>query len=300
MTHSLWTYAPFADRAGKVSWIKLAAFVGCCAPAAWMAWRSGAAMLGPQPPADVVVGVLRQTGDWSIRFLVATLAITPLRYATRFNGVYLIRRMLGLTALFYALAHLGCWFAHEGFEWQAILRESMLRAHLLAGYVALFIMLALGLTSNEAAIRRLGAPAWKSLHWWIHPAVLASLIHYFMLMRLEATHGALLAGLCALFVGFRILRARVRDIEPTSLALLAVAAFAATAAVEAGSSAFAGGDDAQRLLWAHLEFKSQVRPAWWVLCVGLMLALARGASRRVERGRPRTRARSGRAAPAPS
>jgi sulfoxide reductase heme-binding subunit YedZ len=274
---------PYTDRAGRLSWIKLAAFVACCAPAVWIAWQWGAGMLSPKPVTDV----LRQTGDWSIRFLVATLAVTPLRHATRFNKIYLVRRMLGLTALFYTLAHLGFWFAHESFVWSAILRESVLRVHLVVGYVAMFIMIALGLSSNEVAIRRLGAPAWNNLHWWIYPAALASLVHYFMLIRLDATQAALMAGLCALFAGFRFVRKRIGDFGPASLVLLALAAFVATAAIEAGYYAFATGVDAQRLLWAHLDFEYQVRPAWWVLCAGLAMALARAIVQALERGRPR-------------
>ncbi|HEY8581025.1 MAG TPA: ferric reductase-like transmembrane domain-containing protein, partial [Beijerinckiaceae bacterium] len=173
MTFQLSALAPYTDRAGRLSVVKLVAFVACCAPAAWMAYQWGAGLLSPKPATDI----LRQTGDWSIRFLVATLAVSPLRHATRWNRIYLIRRMLGLTALAYTLAHLGFWFAHENFVWSRILSESVLRVYLVVGYAALFIMVALGVTSNEASIRRLGAARWNALHWWVYPAALASLVH---------------------------------------------------------------------------------------------------------------------------
>jgi sulfoxide reductase heme-binding subunit YedZ len=219
--------------------------------------------------------VLRQTGDWALRFLVATLAISPLRHATRWNRLYVVRRMLGLTAMAYTLTHLGFWFAHENFVGWTILMESLLRVYLLVGYVATFIMIALGITSNEAAIRRLGSHGWNNLHWWIYPAALASLVHYFMLVRLDATQAALMAGLCALFAGFRALRKRKSDFGVASLIALALFAGVATALIEAGYYAFATGVDARRLLEAHLDFSYAIRPAWHVLAAGLAMALAR-------------------------
>lgn len=264
-------FAPWTDRAGRLSWLKLLVFLACCAPAVWIAWQWYAGLLSPKPITDV----LRQTGDWALRFLVAALAVSPLRHATRWNRIYITRRMLGLTALFYTLGHLGFWFAHENFVWWTILMESFLRVYLLIGYVATFIMIALGITSNEAAIRRLGSQGWNNLHWWIYPAALASLIHYFMLVRLDATQAALMAGLCALFAGFRVLRKRKADFGVASLIALALVAGIATALIEAGYYAFATGVDARRLLEAHLDFSYTIRPAWHVLGAGLAMALAR-------------------------
>lgn len=266
------TLLPFTDRAGRVSWLKLAVFIACCAPAVWMAQRWSAGLLSPKPVTDI----LRETGDWALRFLAASLAVTPLRHATRWNRIYIVRRMLGLTALFYTLAHLGFWFAHENFRWGAILSESVLRVYLIVGYVGLFLMAALGATSNEASIRRLGAAGWQRLHWWAYPAALASLVHYFMLIRLDATQAALLAGLCALFAGFRLLRSARPQFGSLDLLALAVAAGLGTAAIEIGYYAFATGVNASRLIDAHFDFTYQIRPAWWVLGAGLALAALMG------------------------
>ena len=219
---------------------------------------------------------------------MATLAISPLRHATRWNRIYVVRRMLGLTAMAYTLGHLGFWFAHENFVWWTILMESFLRVYLLIGYVATFIMIALGITSNEAAIRRLGAAGWNNLHWWIYPAALASLVHYFMLVRLDATQAALMAGLCTLFAGFRALRKRKGDFGVASLIALALFAGLATALIEAGYYAFATGVDARRLLEAHLDFSYTIRPAWHVLAAGLAMALARLVRDASSRQRPGT------------
>ncbi len=271
MISALAPWLPYTDRAGRVSWFKLVVFVACCAPAGWLAWQWCAGLLSPKPVTDV----LRQSGDWAIRFLVASLAVTPLRHATRWNRIFAVRRMLGLTALFYTLAHVLFWMAQEEFVWITLLMESVLRTYLLIGWIATFIMIALGVTSNDASIRRLGAAGWNNLHWWVYPATLASLVHYFMLIRLDASQAALMAGLCALFAGFRYLRKRRSDFDAISLVLLAIVAGLLTAFIEAGYYAFATGVDATRLLAAHLDFSYQVRPAWWVLLAGLVMALAR-------------------------
>lgn len=274
---SSWTtWLLFTDRGGRVSALKIVAFAVCCAPALWMAWRWSAGLLSPKPVTDI----LRETGDWSLRFLAATLAVTPLRWVARWNRLYVVRRMLGLTALAYALGHLGFWFAHEGFRWDVIARESISRVYLIVGYVATFLMLALGLASNEASVRRLGAARWRALHWWIYPSALASLAHYFMLIRLDATHAALLAGLCLLLVGFRILRQMASDCSALHLVALALLAGLATAGLEIGYYAFATGVNASRLVDAHFDFTYQIRPAWWVLAAGCALALARAVTDR--------------------
>lgn len=271
MSSNIAPWLPYTDRAGRTSWFKLAVFVACCAPALWIAYQWQAGLLSPKPVTDV----LRQSGDWAIRFLVASLAVTPLRHATRWNRVFSVRRMLGLTSLFYTLAHVLFWMVQEDFVWITLLKESVLRTYLLVGWVATFIFIALGLTSNDASIRRLGAQGWNNLHWWVYPATLASLVHYFMLIRLDASQAALMAGLCTLFAGFRYLRKRQGDFGPVSLAALAAVAGLLTAFIEAGYYAFATGVDATRLLAAHLDFSYQVRPAWWVLLAGAIMALAR-------------------------
>jgi sulfoxide reductase heme-binding subunit YedZ len=264
-------WLPFTDRAGRVSALKLAVFIACCAPAVWMAYRWSAGLLSPKPVTDI----LRETGDWALRFLVASLAVTPLRYSTRWNRVYLVRRMLGLTALFYTLGHLGFWFAHENFRWLHLLYEAFFRTYLLIGVIATVLMVILGVTSNDASVRGLGAAKWNALHWWTYPAALASLVHYFMLIRLDATQAALLAGLCVLFAGFRLLRKMNADFGALHLLALAVLSGLATALIEIGYYAFATGAQASRLIGAHWDFTYQVRPAWWVLGAGLAMALAR-------------------------
>ncbi|MDP2358880.1 MAG: ferric reductase-like transmembrane domain-containing protein [Beijerinckiaceae bacterium] len=267
-TIGIMPWLPFTDRAGRVSLFKLLVFTACCAPAVWMAYRWGAGLLSPKPVTDI----LRETGDWALRFLVVTLAVSPLRHATRWNRIYVVRRMLGLTALSYTLAHVVFWFAQENFRWMHLLYEAFFRTYLLIGVIATVILAVLGATSNDASVRRLGATRWNGLQWWVYPAALASLVHYFMLIRLDATQAALMAGFCTLFAGFRFLRKWKDGFGALHLFGLAIIAGFLTAAIEIGYYAFATGAQASRLVGAHLDFSYQVRPAWWVLAAGLVLA----------------------------
>eukprot|EP01037_Dinobryon_pediforme_P023663 gene23663-25170_t len=116
-------WLPWTDRAGRLVPVKLLVFIAVCAPAIWMLiqWQGG--MLSPKPLTDL----LRQSGDWAIRLLVATLLVTPLRFVTKWNRWVMVRRMVGLAALAYTLAHLLFYFWDEAFAWGTILREMVLR-----------------------------------------------------------------------------------------------------------------------------------------------------------------------------
>jgi methionine sulfoxide reductase heme-binding subunit len=270
---SFLAHFPGFDRHGRAVPFKLLVLAICLAPAFYMAWRWSAGLLSPKPVTDI----LRETGDWALRFLVAALAVTPLRHATRWNKLYASRRLLGVTALAYTLAHVGFWMAHEHFRWLHLLQEAFLRTYLLVGVIATLIMIALGATSNDAGVRRLGSARWQALHWWVYPAAFASLLHYLMLIRFDATQAVLLAGLCVLFALFRLVRSARGEVRPLMFVALAVLAGLATAGVEIGYYAVDTGVDPRRVIHAQFDFSFQIRPAWWVLASGLCLAAIRAA-----------------------
>lgn len=265
------SWLPFTDRNGRVPPLKFIAFVLCIAPVVWMAVQWQAGWLSPKPVTDI----LRQTGDWAMRFLVITLAVTPLRWTAHWNKVYAVRRMLGVTALLYTLAHLLFWFWQQDFDWGPIVMEMVLRTYLSVGLAATLIMVALGITSNDWGVRKLGSVGWNNLHWWVYPAAIASLVHYFMLIRLNAFEPALMAGLLALSAGFRFLRKRDSDFTPLSLLALAALGGLGTALIEAGYYAYSTGVDVHRLLEANLDFTYEIRPSWYVFGAGVLLAVLR-------------------------
>ena len=265
---SLSSWMPWNDRAGRLSWLKLVCLVAVCAPAVWMAYKWQAGLLSPKPVTDLI----RETGDWAMRILIASLAVTPLRYVARFNRVILVRRMLGLAALFYTLAHIVLWCIDLRFAWITIALELVLRLFLTIGLAATVLLLALGVTSNDVSIRALGAQRWNKLHASVYLATLLSLVHYFMEVRLDASEAALLCGLFVLLMFFRAVRKRVTP-GFFNLAATAVVSGVATALIEVLYYKLSTNVTVLRVLQANLDFSYTIRPAWWVLMVGVLIAV---------------------------
>ncbi len=262
------TLAPWTDRAGRVSWLKLAVFVACVAPAVWIALRLHCGTFHPAP----VRGLIRETGDWAMRFMALSLAVTPLRYVTRQNRLVIVRRMLGLTGLFYTLAHLAIYMFDRSFNLWWMILELFWRIYISAGWVATVVFIVMGVTSNDWGIRRLGSATWNRWHAWAYPAAFLSLLHIFILVRLDAFEATLIGGLCAFAVGFRLLRRAGRAERPWTLLLLGVGLALATAVFEAWFYRFATRVDMMRVLEANFDFSYRIRPAWWVLAAGCAMA----------------------------
>ena len=264
---ALASWLPWTDRAGRTSWLKLITTLALLAPLAWMIaeWHFG--WLSPRPYADLV----RESGDWAMRILVLSLAVTPLRYVARFNRMILIRRMVGLAALFYTLAHIALWCADLNYEWLKLAMELVLRLFLTVGLVATLIMVALGVTSNDWSIQRLGAQRWNALHAWTYGAAALSVLHFFMEVRLDATEAALMSGFFILLMAFRLVRRRAVP-GFVNLAVTALVCGLATALMEAVYYATSTSVPISRVLMANLDFTYTVRPTWWVLGTGIAVA----------------------------
>jgi sulfoxide reductase heme-binding subunit YedZ len=268
MQSSFATWMPWTDRAGRLSWLKLAFFIVLVAPLVWMVveWRLG--WYSARPLTDAI----RESGDWALRILVASLAVTPLRFVARWNRLILVRRALGLAALYYTLLHIVLWCADLQYEWGHILMELVLRMFLTVGLVGTLIMVALGVTSNDWGIHTLGAKGWNRLHWWTYLATALSILHFFMESRLDVTQAVLLAGLFTLAMAFRVARKQLTA-SFLPLAVAAVICGVATALIEAFYYRVSTNVPLERVLWANLDFSYQIRPAWWVLAVGVLVAL---------------------------
>jgi len=179
-------------------WTKVAIFLACLVPAALLAWRFHTGDLTPNP----IEFVTHFTGDWAIRFVVATLAITPLRKLLQLPDLIRFRRMLGLFAFFYATLHFATWFGLDKFfDMHEILADFTKRRFIIAGLVGYLCMLPLALTSTKGWIRRLGGPRWQLLHRLIYVTGIAVVIHYYWLVksdvRLPVFYGSLVAILLA-------------------------------------------------------------------------------------------------------
>jgi sulfoxide reductase heme-binding subunit YedZ len=277
---------PWHDRAGRLSPLKLATFLLVLAPAVWIAWLWATQGLGPKP----VTEAIHRTGDWTVRLLIATLAVTPLRRIANYPKLILVRRMLGLAVLGYALLHLSLYALDLAFDLKRIATEIVLRIYLLIGFTALLGLTALGATSTDAAIRRLGSN-WQRLHRAIYAISVLALVHYFLQSKLNVTQPVLWSGFFLLLMGYRPIRRFELPEGAVRIAALAVAAGIATALLEAGWYAAATGANAAMVLAANLEFDYEIRPAWYVFAVGLALSLT-ALVRRAPAPRQRRRAQA--------
>lgn len=159
----------------KVSWLKIVVFLGCLTPALYLAWLWYQDDLG----INRLERVARYTGGWALRFLLASLAITPLRRITGWNALIRYRRMLGLYAFAYGLFHGFHYFAFDA-QWYAevIIEDLTLRRFFIAGAIALALMIPLAATSFTAAIRWLGGVRWRQLHRLVYLSAIAAVVHY--------------------------------------------------------------------------------------------------------------------------
>lgn len=162
--------------------------------------------LGPNPAEALIRGL----GDWTLRMLCLTLAVTPLRLWTGWNGVARFRRLLGLFTFFYAVLHfLAYAWLDMGFGWSEIARDIAKRPFILVGTSALLLMLPLAATSWNRAIRWLGAAYWQQLHRAVYAIVLLGLLHFFWMRASKNTFGevAIYASIIAILLGWRLWRA---------------------------------------------------------------------------------------------
>lgn len=154
--------------------IKPATFVLCLLPFVLAIVAIAQNRLGANP----VESLLHLTGEWGLRFLLITLAVTPLQFIFKWAWVARLRRMLGLFAFFYAFVHMAIWLVlDQGLQWQLIWTDIIEKKFIAVGFVALIGLLPLVLTSNRLAIRKLGK-RWKPLHRLVYPLTLLAVVHF--------------------------------------------------------------------------------------------------------------------------
>jgi methionine sulfoxide reductase heme-binding subunit len=180
--------------------LKLLLFVAALLPLAWLGWGVWAGALGANP----IETITRETGTWTLRFLVLTLAVTPLRRMTGWNGAIRFRRMLGLFAFFYGSVHLLTYlWLDQFFDWASILKDVAKRPFITAGAAGFLMMLPLAVTSTSGMIRRLGGRAWRALHRLAYLAAAAGVVHYWWLVKADIRRPRAYAIVVAVLLGYR-------------------------------------------------------------------------------------------------
>ena len=145
------------------------------------------------------------TGDWAIRMVVLTLAVTPLRKLLHLPDLIRFRRMIGLFAFFYASLHFSTWFGlDKDFDMHEILRDFVKRRFIIAGLAAFLSMVPLAVTSTKGWIRRLGGRRWQWLHRLIYFTGVAAVVHYYWLVKSDVRLPLLYGSLVAILLAYRI------------------------------------------------------------------------------------------------
>jgi sulfoxide reductase heme-binding subunit YedZ len=258
------------ERSGRWSPVKIVAFVAAVLPALWIAYQAAADELGARP----VTEAIHQAGDWALRFLLITLAITPAQRIFHYPRITLARRTLGVASAGYAILHFSLYVLDQHFDLLKVASEIVLRIYLTIGALGLAGLIALASTSMDAAISRLGPGRWHALHRLVYAIALLAVVHFFMQSKLNTYQPVLMSGFLIWLLAYRVLYRRNGEVKPLHLVLLAGATGAVTAIGEAILYRVTSGVDASRLLLAHFDIEMEVRPAWWVLAAGLVAAAA--------------------------
>ncbi|MEQ8813891.1 MAG: ferric reductase-like transmembrane domain-containing protein [Thalassobaculum sp.] len=261
-------WLPWTDGAGRLSPLKLVAFLALLVPAALLAVDALAGDLGPRPW-DLAI---HRVGWWTVLFLMASLTVTPLRRTLRWNGLVAVRRMIGVTVFLAAALHLVLYAGERAWDLWKVSSEIVLRFYLTIGLAALLGLAALAATSTDGMVRRLGGKRWQVLHRLVYPIAVLALVHFFLQTKADVTQPILFSGLFVWLMAYRLWRSRLGDPSVGGLVGLAVVAAVLTAAGEVAGISMAFHAPPSVIAAAHFDLDIGVRPAWWVLAAGLAVA----------------------------
>jgi len=182
-------------------WTKRVLFLACLVPLANLIWHAYERNLTANP----IEFITHRTGDWTLRFVVLTLAVTPLRKIPGFGPLIRFRRMLGLFAFFYGFLHFGTWIGLDKFfDWTEMWKDVHKQRFITAGFTGFVLMIPLAITSTAGWIRRLGGRRWQWLHRAVYLTAMAGVIHYYWLVKSDVRKPLVYASLVAILLGWRL------------------------------------------------------------------------------------------------
>jgi sulfoxide reductase heme-binding subunit YedZ len=187
--------------ARKIVFLKAGVFAVCLVPLGILAVNALMRNLGANPIDEIT----DQTGIWTLRLLLISLAVTPLRRLTGWNRLIQVRRMLGLFAFFYASLHfLTYLWLDQFFAVEDIIADVMDRPFITIGFSSFVLLIPLVVTSTTAMIRRLGGKWWQRLHRLVYAIAVGGIVHYLWLVKADLRDPAIYGGLLALLLGYRL------------------------------------------------------------------------------------------------
>jgi sulfoxide reductase heme-binding subunit YedZ len=264
--HLTW---PWQGRNRKFSWLKASTFAVAFLPAIWLLYQIAAEQFGPVP----LGGMTYWSGLWALAFLMLALAITPATMILRWSQLIVVRRMVGVTALVYTIAHIIIYFALRFWNFAAIAHEMATRVSLILATIATIGLVALGATSFDLAVRRMGARGWQKLHNIIYATAALALIHYVLSPDMYPEQ-YLMSGIFFWLMAWRGLNRRGLGADAIALAALALLSSLFTAFFEAGWIWMYHGYEPSWTLGNNFSLDLGVPAAWKILVLGLLVALA--------------------------
>lgn len=183
-----------------LKWFKPVVFLACLGPLARLGWKAYADSLGANP----IEVITHSTGDWTLIFLLVTLAVTPLRKLSGQLWLIRFRRMFGLFAFFYATLHFLTYiWLDKFFDLHAMLTDIEKRRFITVGFTAFVLLIPLAVTSTAGWIRRLGGKHWQALHRVIYFSAIAGVIHYWWLVKADVRKPLEYAVVLGVLLGYR-------------------------------------------------------------------------------------------------
>jgi len=184
----------------QLTGIKLLLFALCLIPALLL----GQGLLNDTLGANPIEAITRSSGEWTLRFLLITLLVSPLRKYTGMHWLLRLRRMLGLFAFAYAFGHLTIYlWLDQFFDWNAIALDILDRPFITVGFAAFVLLIPLAATSNSFAIRRLGGRRWQALHRSVYAIAIFAVLHFWWLVKADIGRPLLYASILAVLLGLR-------------------------------------------------------------------------------------------------
>lgn len=264
--HVIW---PWQNRQRRFSWLKAAVFILMFAPAIWLLYQVAAERFGATP----LAGLTYWSGVWATAVLLLALAVTPVSTIFCWNQFIIVRRMIGVTALVYTIAHIIIYFALRFWDFASIANEMATRLTLVVATVSTIGLIALGVTSLDVAIRRMGLKGWNRLHNTIYVLTGLAVLHYLLSPGIF-TSQYLMSGMFFWLMVWRGLNRRGWGDDPRALAALAAASCLFTAFFEAGWIWVYHGFEPIWTFSNNFNLVFGIAPAWKVFALGLLIALA--------------------------
>jgi len=258
-----------------VSLLRLVTLIALCLPALHLAWRWYTDDLGARP----VTEATHITGDWTVVFLLMSLALTPARSLFDWMPLVQIRRRIGVAAALYAGLHFLIYVADQKWNLIVVALEIAKRFYLTIGFVALLALVMLAVTSTDGWQKRLKRN-WKRLHWLIYPAAVLAILHFFIQSKANVGEATVAAGLFAWLMIWRFLPVKLRT-RYLGLVVLAAGATLAALAFELSWYGLVNHVDPMRVLRADIDPDLAPRPLLKVLLSAtaaiVLVAIRRGA-----------------------